>query len=226
MSDTKGKNKKDTGGGGPYQSPVDEAVATALLRSAYTRERTVILQRVIVALSIAISLGIVGLTLVAIKPVYPKYFATGCDGRIIQLTPLDQPMESKTELLRWATDAVLQTFSFDFVNYRRTFQEASQNYTTQGWEALQQAMKTNNILTSVIENKYVVHAEITNPSVILKEGPTSDHRYAWRIQVPMVIKYTNETDSPSSEVTVTITVIREDQATNPRGVGIAQLIMQ
>lgn len=221
---TKNKDQKDTVRG--FSSSIDEATATELVRNAYSRERLVLHQRVIIALSGSLFLCIFGIILLAMKPVHSTYFATGCDGRIISMTPLDKPMSSNSELTTWVTNAVTGTFSFDFANYRASMMRARDNYTTQGWSAFEDAMKESGILQTVIDNKYVATAVPREAPTMVKEGNASDGRHAWKFQIPMVITYQSAKNNTSQDVMVTVTVVREDQSTNPRGVGIAQLLMQ
>ena len=65
---------------------------------------------------------------------------------------------------------------------------------------------------------------VTRAPVILEERVING-RYAWRIQMPMVINYQSANESYPSSTTVTLTVTRVSTVTSPRGVGIAQFIV-
>ena len=220
------KNKNKNNSSNTYNSPIDDAVATSMLRNAYTRERVVILMRAIMALGGCLAVCILGLVLLAMRPIEYKYFATGCDGRIMKLIPLDQPMGSLSELTTWVTNSVTSTFTFDFVNYRGSFERARENYTTQGWEVFEQALKESKILDSVISNQYIATAVPQAAPVLLKEGDASDGRHAWKFQFPMIITYQAAKNVATQNIMVTVTVVREDMSVNPRGLGISQLTMQ
>ena len=61
------------------------------------------------------------------------YFATTEDGRLIPMTSLDERNMSKEALMSWASQAVSETMSFGFSDYRRRFEAASGNFTKNGY---------------------------------------------------------------------------------------------
>lgn len=156
-------------------------------------------------------------------PPAPKYFATDSQGRLLPVLPLNEPNLSDAALLQWTNMAVVSAFTFDFVNYRTQLQSASQYFTTEGWQEFLNALKSSGNISSVISGRMTVSAVATGAPVISQQG-TIDNRYVWRIKMPMLITYQG-TQITQQNVMANILVVRISTLTNPKGIGIAQLIL-
>lgn len=209
----------------PVLRHMDEAVATVLMRNAYTRERHFFLLRLIVAMTaIALLEGVLVFFLALRPPVY-KYFATDREGRIQQITPIDEPIGSQTEVSTWVANSVVGAYTFDFANWRTQLSAARNNFTTQGWKGFEGALKDSGVLQTVLEKKYVTTAVPTGAPVLINQGVVNGH-YAWKFQLPILVTYQSSEKTVSQNLMVTILVVRQSEMDNPRGLGIAQLIAQ
>src|SRR5262245_6955283 len=113
----------------------DDALELIRLRNEFYRDnyRKVIGVLLVTIIIIFILAGILAYLLS--HPPAPKYFATDSQGRIIQLTPLDEPNLSQAALLQWANIAAVAAYTYNFVNYRQELQAASEFFTPDGWNA-------------------------------------------------------------------------------------------
>lgn len=204
---------------------IEEAVATRLLRDSYTRERHYFLMRIIVVVVLALIVSTVGNIMMASKPVEYRYFATDSEGRIKELTPLNNPVQSVNAMLNWTVNSITQTYTFSFANYRQELQAAQSNFTPGGWQGFERALESSRILATVIENRYVTTAVPTGAPVIVAEGLTNG-RYAWRIQVPITVTYQSAARQTSQSLLVTVTIVRRPETEHPVGLGIAQIIAE
>jgi len=127
-------------------------------------------------------------------------------------------------LLQWATEAASAAFTYDFVNYRAQLQKASEYFTTNGWSSFLSELQSTRNLLAVQAKKLVINAVVTRAPVILEERVING-RYAWRIQMPMIITYQSASESTTSSTTVTLTITRVSTVTSPRGIGISQFIV-
>ena len=50
----------------------------------------------------------------------PTYFATTSDGRLIKMTPLNQPNMSDHAILQWTSKAITSLYTYNFQNYRKS----------------------------------------------------------------------------------------------------------
>ena len=105
----------------------EDAVELIHLRNEFYRDnyRKVVF---ILLVAIIIIIALVStLTYLVTHPPAPQYFATDSTGRIIKLTPLNQPNLSKSALLQWANTAAIAEFTYNEVKYRAELQAASES---------------------------------------------------------------------------------------------------
>ena len=210
---------------GPVLRQADEAVATILAREAYTRERHYFLMRVILCLVLALVVNAGAVLYLATRPPVNHYFTTDKDGRIMPITPVNQPIGSLADLETWVANSVVKAYTVDFANYRVSMDEAQRNFTGAGWRGFRNALDSSGFLQTVVDKKYVTTAVPTSAPIKLDEG-LIEGRYAWKLQMPLLVTFQSQTGSQSQSLMINIIVVREPEAQNPRGLGIAQLIAQ
>lgn len=202
----------------------DNALELVKLRNEFYRDNY---RRLVLVLMVAIIvlLASVGTLLyMYTHPPKPQYFATDPEGRIIRLTPLSEPNLSSAALLQWANIAAVASFTYDFANYRKQLQDASQYFTTSGWAAFVDAIKASNNLTAVTQKKLVSYAVATGAPVILEEGEIQGV-YSWKVQMPMLITYESASEVSQQNVVVTMMIQRVSTVDYEKGIGISQLIV-
>ena len=96
-------------------------------------------------------------------------------------------------------------------------------FTAEGWDQFINALASSNNLEAVKAKKLVVSAVATSAPVILQKGILNG-RYAWRIQMPMLVTYQSASEFSQQHMTVTMLVSRVDTLNSPRGIGIAQFV--
>lgn len=201
----------------------DDALQLVRMRNDFYRDnyRRVLGLLLIAILTVVILAGT--LIYLVTHPPEPKYFATDSQGRLLPVAPLNEPNLSTAAVLQWAQTAVVSAFTFDFANYRSQLQSVSQYFTTDGWQEFQNALQSSGNINTVTTNRMVVSAVATGAPVVTREGILDNH-YAWRITMPMLITY-QSTRVSQQNVIASILVIRISTLTNPKGIGIAQLIL-
>ena len=200
-------------------------VATVLLRNAFYRDnyrRSVFLLILVVAINIVLAATIVHKTL---NPPSPEYFATNSQFQLVKWHPLSDPVVNNNTVLQWVTDAVKQAFSLDFVHWRAQLTRASQNFTPTGWHWFLNAFKQSGDLTSLVQLKLVSNAVVTG-SPVIQYQTVLDGRYVWKIQLPMMITYSNEAKHITQPLLVTVIVERVPVQDNPSQIAISQFLPQ
>ena len=134
---------------------------------------------------------------------------------------------STAAIIQWATDAAVAAYTFDFTNYRRQLTYAQKTYfTPEGWSRFLKALDSTNILKTVIKEKLIVNAAVTQAPVVKASGKVRG-KYTWIIQMPMVVTYRSSTRSNSVNLLVTLTIERVSLLKgSPRGVGVVGYIAQ
>lgn len=201
----------------------EDALAYVAMRNSFYRDgqRKLIGIMLISGLANFIFAGI--LLYIITHPPAPKYFATSINGRITPLVALDAPNQSDSAVLQWANQAAIAVFSYNFVNYRSELVSASGFFTAEGWDQFISALGSSNNLDAVKAKKLVVSAVATSAPVILQKGVLNG-RYAWRIQMPILVTYQSASEFSQQNLNVTMLVTRVDTLNSPRGIGIAQFV--
>jgi len=211
--------------GDPPLRSEEEAIAAVLARNAYVREKHYFLMRLVLVLAGLLSLSVVGNVLLAMRAPENKYFLSDVEGKIREIVPLDRPVESLPVISAWVANAVSQSLTFSFANYRQEFANARQHFTPQGWAEFERALIDSGLLRIVRENMYVTTAVPSGAPVLSQQGLMGG-RYAWRFQIPMVVSYESAAQRMGQNMMVTVTVIRVPETENPRGLGILQIVAQ
>ena len=203
---------------------VEDALKTVVLRNNFYRDNY---RRVVITLllMVLVNIGILGvLAWNVTHPRPPAYFATTPDGKILPLIPLRQPMVSQAELLSWTTQVAVSVYNFSFVNWRKQLQDAAANFSPEGWQSYQNALKKSRNLETVISKKLVVTAVPTGAPVILNQGVIRG-RYSWKVNMPMLVTYQSASTTFQQPVTVTLLVSRIPVLNNPKGIAVVSFFV-
>jgi intracellular multiplication protein IcmL len=187
-------------------------------RDSYRRVVTVLLFMIISNLVLA---GIV-YYLVTHQP-EPKYFATSTDGRITPIYPLTAPMVSDSALLQWANQAAVAAYTYNFLNYQKELQDASEYFTPQGWKNFEAELQASRNLETVINKKLVSTAVATGAPVVLDRGILNG-QYAWKVQMPLLVNYESASTLIQQPLLVTMLITRVSTLNVPTGIAISQFV--
>jgi intracellular multiplication protein IcmL len=201
----------------------DEAVATELSRSAYSRERFIFLLRTLYCCLALIAVLTVANVYLAVRPIETKVIAKDPMGGIKELVTLEKPLNSQNEMLAWATNAVTGAFTLSFSNYQQQLQDIRFNFTEPGWKGFQEALRGRGVLDAIINSKFVSTAVPTAAPVVLQQG-LIEGQYAWRIEIPLIVTYESASGRASQSFLVEATIIRRPETENPRGLGIQSIV--
>lgn len=204
---------------------MSEALTTVMLRNEFYRDSyRRVLWALLLSLFVNIGLGILLFYMIT-HPPQPKYFATSINGRITPLVPLNEPNQSDSAILQWANQAAIAAFTYNFVNYREELQAASEFFTPAGWRDFLEALKATNNLEAVRAKKLVVSAVATRAPIVLQKGILSG-RYAWRVQMPILVTYQSASEFSKESDVVTMLITRISTLNSPRGIGIEQFVVE
>lgn len=163
---------------------------------------------------------VLAITYSILSPAPSKFIVTSPDGRIIPVEPLTAAVKSTEQILAWANMASTKINSFDFVNYKRQLQEASENFTVAGWEDYKKQLISSQNIKYVVDNKLVVTSVATGAPVLDQQGLINGI-YSWKVTLPILVKYAGATVQKSFPYTVSLLIQRVDIQNNPQGIGIA-----
>jgi intracellular multiplication protein IcmL len=161
------------------------------------------------------------------NPTKPIYFATNNVGQLIDIVPVTQPNMSTEEVIVWATHAVEETYSYDYINYRRQLQKAQRYFTNYGWSAYIKALRASNNLVALKERKMIVIAKVVGTPKLINEGLLRGG-YAWQFDIPVLVTYMlppyDEGSGFANALDVRIIIQRQSVLQSFRGLGIVQIV--
>jgi intracellular multiplication protein IcmL len=154
-----------------------------------------------------------------LNPQPPQYFATTAEGRIINIHKLTDPVVTDSYVLQWTANAVRQAFSADYIHWRKQLQDASANFTPDGWRYFLGALKSSNNLNTLVDMKMVSGVELTSAPQVTKKMVVDGH-YAWKVQMPLLITYTDGKQHINMPWNVTVIVARMPVQDYPQRIAI------
>ena len=204
----------------------DEAVATALSRNAYMRERYEFLLRLIFILLGLLAISLVVNVFYGMRETKMRYFALNPEGAVTEIQVLENPVQSVTRVRSWTTEAVMQGLTLSFANYQQQLADNRLLFTDTGWRSFENALKASRILDSIITQQLVTSVAPEGAPVIRAQGVADGGRYAWVVELPIVVTYESTSNKQSTKFLVTATVMRRPESENPSGLGIAQILVK
>lgn len=161
------------------------------------------------------------------NPTQPLYFATDSVGRLIEVIPTDKPNMTTDEVTAWAIEAIQNTFSYDYINYRKQLQNAEKYFTTYGWNNYMKALKANNNLVALNQRKMLVSARVIEQPKLIAQGILGG-AYAWKYQMSLLMTYSlppyDEKSKFYNPLQATMIVQRQEVLKGYKGLGVVQVI--
>jgi intracellular multiplication protein IcmL len=137
---------------------------------------------------------------------------------------LNKPLASPAPVVAFANDAAVAANTYNYQTYQQTFQVVAQNYfTPEGWVAFKSALEQSGNLETAVAKKMVVSAVATGVPVILDQGVQAG-RYAWNVQVPLLVTYENAKVKQQRNILVNMTVVRMPQVVGASGLGVQTFV--
>lgn len=120
--------------------------------------------------------------------------------------PLSAPV-SDTSIRNWASEAVSETMTFGFHDYRMRLQKSSRLFTTQGWKSFTEALERSDTITTLASEQQLITTAIRGAPYILQSQLVGD-RYEWDVQVPVIVSYQQGTKIRSDKLLTTLRIVR------------------
>ena len=178
----------------------------------------------------ALVLGVVAAAQAAALAGYIHYHSTVYitvaatpDGRVIEMTPLDEPIMSDAALRNWTVSAVTEAFTLGHHDWRMRLADIRGYFTGEGYDGYLQALEDSLYLDRIRENLQVAAAVATGAPVITATR-LFDGQAAWSIEFPMLVTFQAGHRINHQRLTARVLVMRVPLSENAAGIGIQQLI--
>lgn len=158
-----------------------------------------------------------------------KYIATKDNTAICEVYPSDNPNITDATIREFGKDAVLNLYTFDYVNYEEQINTTlERNFTPIGREATIKAMDRAGILKYVQDNALTFKSSAQNAARIEQKSVNSDGKDFWIVRFPMVLDIYSGTLKPidTQRHMVTVRVVADTaSSSNPNGLGISSVTL-
>lgn len=152
-----------------------------------------------------------------------KYFATQ-SGRVIPIIPTDQPAYSDADVTDFGNRWLRKAFTLDFDHYNEQINAMLGPFSDEGYRSYYAALTQSNVLKTVKDKKMNLSI-MTSAGVVASKGQLENGVFAWKVQYPVVLKLSGQTQSlPEQRFVVSLLIQRVDPRLKNDGLDIAQLI--
>ena len=181
---------------------------------------------VVTALSLGLlgSLGASGWLLFRDLHRVPVYFATDYAGRVVEVEPLTQPSMTREQVSQYVVNALVESMSMDYVNYKDSQDRASRNYTQEAFNALVKNFTDQGIYETMTRRKLVLRAIATGAPRVVAEGePNPGQPYAWVVQVPVAWTFASAQRDATVNYLIQAVVTRQSTVERANGIAISSI---
>lgn len=159
-----------------------------------------------------------------IASIEKQYFASGPNGNLYRLTPLDSPMGGDEVALNFATQCMYRSTRLDFVNYLRQLSEVERDcFTGEGYSSFRVNLERTKIIERLKnpKTKLVLSSNIGPGEFVAREPKVyyGVARMTYTIKYPIDIVFNGEVDRPFRG-TLEVDVLRVDETQRPEGLAI------
>ncbi len=162
---------------------------------------------------------------------YPKYryIPTTDNNAICAVSTESDPRVSPATLTEYAKDAVVNAYSYDYVNYREALNTAAARwFTDDGRKAFMRSLNESGNLERVLKGRLVLRAMATKVPQLEEEGRRGFQRY-WIVQVPIAIEfYAGGDQQPRTrqDFLAIVTIVQTPaSATNLKGIAVDSMLL-
>lgn len=145
------------------------------------------------------------------------------DGRLVKLTPLDEPIMSDSALKAWAVAAVTEAFTLGHHDYRKRLSDVRGRFTDRGYDSFIAGLEESLFLDRLRDNLQVAAAVATGAPLITDVRRVRG-QLGWEVEFPMLVTFSAGKRRLDQHMIARILVVRVPLSERASGIGIAQLI--
>ena len=146
------------------------------------------------------------------------------DGRLVPLTPLDEPIMSDAALRNWTVAAVTEAFTLGHHDWRLRLAGIRGKFTDSGYRSFLAGLDDSLFLDRLRDNLQVASAVARGAPVIIDTRRFAGGRIGWSIEFPLLVTFEAGSRRISQNLLAQVLVMRVPLEERPAGIGIEQLI--
>ena len=145
------------------------------------------------------------------------------DGRLVPLTPLDEPIMSDAALRNWTVAAVTEAFTLGHHDWRLRLSAIREYFSDAGYESFLKGLDESLFLDRLRDNLQVASAVARGAPVIV-DTKHFGGRIGWAVEFPILVTFSAGARRVSQELVAQVLVMRVPLDERPAGIAIEQLI--
>ncbi len=202
----------------------DEAV---MLRNEFYKDGAKKLKWLIAASSVCLALSSISAYVAVSKEGINNYFAVDETGQYIELITLDRPNHKASVVSQWLTDALVDTFDFNYLNMKQVLNDKAMVwFTDSGRTSLVSSIEESGSFNVIKKEKLIAQLNLIRSPILVREGVGRDGRYEWLMQVEGKFTYTNESSVYVNNVIFTVSITRRSMLEDVKGLGINKIFVE
>ena len=146
------------------------------------------------------------------------------DGRVIEATPLDEPIMSDAALRNWTVTAVTEAFTLGHHDWRMRLAAVRDHFTDDGYDGYVAALEQSLFLERLTDNLQVASAVATGAPVITATM-IFDGQAAWAVEFPLLVTFHAGSRTLNQRMVAEVLVMRVPLSDRPTGIGVQQLVV-
>lgn len=153
----------------------------------------------------------------------PLEFAVKPDMSMVQIHPMNEAAISDAMVQQWATNAINQCFSFDFVHINKQLEDCAPMFTDAGFQGFKVALDRNKLRQQIIDQKYVSSAVVTETPQIIRKSEMNGAR-AWVLRAPVTLTFDTGTNRIPQRMSIDLFAVRVPETKNQYGIAIQNVV--
>ena len=145
------------------------------------------------------------------------------DGRLIELTPLEEPIMSDAALKNWAVAGVTEAFTLGHHDWRMRLSAIRERFTDAGYDSFLKGLEDSLFLDRLRKNLQVASA-VAQGAPVITDTRFFEGRIGWTIEFPILVTFQAGSRRVSQNLIANVLVVRVPFEERVAGIGIAQLI--
>ena len=145
------------------------------------------------------------------------------DGRLIRLTPLDEPTMSDTALRQWTVATVTEAFTLGHHDWRMRLAAVRERFTDGGYGAFVAALEESQFLERLRTHRQVASTVARGAAVITRTRVYGD-RVGWSMEVPILVTFQAGARRLDQDLLARVLVMRVPLSERAQGIAVEQLI--
>ena len=159
-----------------------------------------------------------------------KYIPTKDNTAVCEVYPSNNPNLTDATITEFGKDAVLNLYTFDYINYEKQMNSALDHYfTPEGRGATVKAMDEAGITKYATDNALTFKATASTSARIEEKSKTAEGKDYWVVRFPMALDIYSGKVTPIStqKHMVTVRVVADTaSAGNPNGLGVSSITLE